>query len=63
MSDIPSCGPEGWGLCGHPGAQGEPWGARRDMGDTYGSTGLIAEVKHSVVSMKLMKGWILELFG
>lgn len=33
VSDIPTHGPEGWRLCGHPGAQGEPWGASRDMGE------------------------------
>lgn len=33
MSDIPTHGPEGWGLCGHPEAQGEPWGPSRDVGE------------------------------
>lgn len=32
MSGIPTHGLEGlWSPCGHPGAQGEPWGVSRDV--------------------------------
>lgn len=31
MSGIPTHGLRGWGFCGHPGAQGELWGASRDV--------------------------------
>lgn len=58
MSGIPTRGLEGWGVCGHPGAQAELWGAAEMWRKK--TTGFITEVKHSVVTTKcLLKRWIL----